>query len=82
LDIRDQITSTVFTATADFSWQPCHILGATTNFAVRKQPKLDSRRFRTAGFEKISFFKHRSLPYFKESSLRVALGIPMNYGAS
>jgi hypothetical protein len=64
LDIRDQITSTVFTATADFSWQARHILRATTNFAVRKQPKLDSYRSCTPGFEKRPFFKHRSLEHF------------------
>jgi hypothetical protein len=41
LGIRDQIASTVFTGTEDFLGQARRILGASANFAVRRQPKID-----------------------------------------
>jgi hypothetical protein len=64
LGIRDQITSTVFTATEDFSGQPRRILRGAAKFALRKQPKIDFRGSWNAAFEKWCFSKRRSLPTF------------------
>jgi hypothetical protein len=64
LGIRDQIASTVFTGTEDFLGQARRILGASGNFAVRRQPKIDFCGAWNVVFEKWCFCKRRSLPTF------------------
>jgi hypothetical protein len=64
LGIRDQITSTVFMGTGDFSWQRRILRAADSQSSIFAGSG-------TSRLKKCSFSKRSPLPLFKDSGIRV-----------